>query len=115
VSDLDSFRVGIGESDERKTGFRSLSDARADTTGAHGRHMVTILGGLAEFEREIIRSRTGDGCERAKARGVKFGRKPKVTPHQQAEAVRRREGGEPLTDVAWGYNDHHGTISRHAP
>jgi DNA invertase Pin-like site-specific DNA recombinase len=52
--------------------------------------MLTVLGGLAEFERELMRARTGEGRERAKARGVKMGRKPKLTPHQQREAVRRR-------------------------
>jgi DNA invertase Pin-like site-specific DNA recombinase len=44
--------------------------------------MLTVLGGLAEFERDLIRSRTGEGRERAKARGVKMGRKPKLNPHQ---------------------------------
>ena len=50
-------------------GFRSLNDAWADTTTAHGRLMLTILGGLAEFERELIRARTSEGRARAKARG----------------------------------------------
>ena len=71
-------------------GFRSLSDAWADTTTAHGRLMLAVLGGLAEFERELIKARTGEGRERAKARGVKMGRKPKLTPHQMQEAVKRR-------------------------
>src|ERR1700731_1843138 len=57
-------------------GFRSLGDTWADTTTAHGRLMLTVLGGLAEFERELIRARTGEGRERAKARGVKMGRRP---------------------------------------
>jgi len=73
---------------EKKAGFRSLGDAWADTTTAHGRLMLTVLGGLAEFERDLIRARTGEGRERAKARGVKLGRKPKMTPHQKREAVR---------------------------
>src|SRR5262249_34199576 len=67
---------------ERQAGFRSLKDAWADTTTAHGRLMLTILGGLAEFERELIRARTGDGRARAKARGVRFGRPAALTPHQ---------------------------------
>ena len=50
-------------------GFRSLADAGADTTTAHGRLMLTVLGGLAEFERELIRARTSEGRARAKARG----------------------------------------------
>ena len=63
----------------KKAGFRSLGDAWADTTTSHGRLMLTVLGGLAEFERDLIRARTGEGRERAKARGVKMGRKPKLT------------------------------------
>ena len=59
-------------------GFRSLADAWADKTTAHGRLMLTVLGGLAEFERELIRARTGEGRKRAQARGVKFGRPPKL-------------------------------------
>src|SRR4029453_7928873 len=57
---------------EREAGFRSLKDAWADTTTPHGRLMLTVLGGLAEFERELIRARTRDGRARAKARGVKL-------------------------------------------
>ena len=68
----------------KKAGFRSLGDTWADTTTSHGRLMLTVLGGLAEFERDLIRARTGEGRERAKARGVKMGRKPKLTPHQRA-------------------------------
>ena len=56
--------------------------------------MLTVLGGLAEFERDLIRARTGEGRARAKARGVKMGRKPKLTAHQQREAIRRRDDGE---------------------
>ena len=63
----------LGAIADRKAGFRSLGDTWADTTTAHGRLMLTVLGGLAEFERELIRARTGEGRERAKARGVKMG------------------------------------------
>jgi DNA invertase Pin-like site-specific DNA recombinase len=70
------------------------------------------LGGLAEFERDLIRARTGEGRERAKARGVKMGRKPKLAPHQQREAIKRRERGAPLRDIARSYNVSHPTISR---
>src|ERR1035438_1535771 len=64
-------------------GFRSLNDTWADTTTAHGRLMLTVLGGLAEFERELIRARTGEGRARAVANGVRLGRKPTLTHHQQ--------------------------------
>ena len=97
----------------KKAGFRSLGDAWADTTTPHGRLMLTVLGGLAEFERELIRARTSEGRERAKARGVKMGRPRKLTPHQQREATRRRDrGDETLADIAHSYNVSPATISR---
>src|ERR1700712_3643969 len=96
----------------RKAGFRSLGDTWADTTTSHGRLMLTVLGGLAEFERDLIRPRTGEGRERAKARGVKMGRPPKMTPHQVKEALRRRDAGEPMRDIAKSFNVSHSTISR---
>ena len=63
--------------------------------------MLTVLGGLAEFERDLIRARTGEGREPAKARGVKLGRKPKLTEHQKREAIRRRDvDGEAVREIA---------------
>jgi DNA invertase Pin-like site-specific DNA recombinase len=56
---------------ERGIGFRSLADSWANTTTAHGRLLVTMLAGIAEFERELIRARTGEGTKRAQARGVR--------------------------------------------
>ena len=55
--------------------------------------MLTVLGGLAEFERELIRARTGEGRERAKANGHSLGRPFKLTAHQRSEAIRRRDRG----------------------
>ena len=97
---------------ERKAGFRSLGDTWADTTTAHGRLMLTVLGGLAEFERELIRARTGEGRARAKARGKSLGRPFKLTAHQRQEALARREGGELLSEIARSYNVSGSTISR---
>lgn len=103
----------LGQIADRGAAFRSLSDGWADTTTAHGRLMLTVLGGLAEFERELIRIRTGEGRERAKLRGVKLGRKFKLTAHQRAEALRRRDGGEEsLVEIGRSYNVSHSTISR---
>jgi DNA invertase Pin-like site-specific DNA recombinase len=102
----------LGTIGEKGAGFKSLRDTWADTTTAHGRLMLTVLGGLAEFERELIRTRTGEGRERAKARGVVLGRKPKLTIHQRREAIARREAGEVLTDIARSYAVSHSTISR---
>jgi len=97
---------------ERGAAFRSLADVWADTTTPHGRLMVTVLAGLAEFERSLILARTGDGRARAQARGVRFGRKPKLTAHQIAEAMARRANGEALADIGRSFNVSHSTISR---
>jgi DNA invertase Pin-like site-specific DNA recombinase len=74
--------------------------------------MLTVLGGLAEFERELIRARTDEGRKRAMSRGVRFGRRPKLTPHQIQEARARRAAGEPLVEIGCSYNVSHSTISR---
>ena len=66
----------------------------------------------AEFERELIKARTDEGRKRAQARGVRFGRKLKLTPHQRAEALARKAAGEPLVDIGRSYNVSHSTISR---
>src|SRR5262245_9519950 len=97
---------------KRGAGFKSLHDAWADTTNAHGRLMVTILAGLAEFERELILARTSDGRARAKARGVRFGRPAALTPHQRQEALQRLGNGEAQADVARSYDVSQATISR---
>jgi Resolvase, N terminal domain len=95
--DLLNTLAAIGD---RKAGFRSLADAWADTTTAHGRLMLTVLGGLAEFERDLIRAHTGEGRARAKAAGKSLGRKPKLTPHQKQEAISRRDRGEAVREIA---------------
>jgi DNA invertase Pin-like site-specific DNA recombinase len=92
--------------------FKSLGDGWADTTTPHGRLMLTVLGGLAEFERHTILARTSEGRQRAQQRGVRFGRKPKLTVHQQQEALARRAAGEALVDIARSYAVSHSTISR---
>ena len=90
-----------------------MGDTWADTTTSHGRLMLTVLGGLAQFERDLIRTRTGEGRERAKARGVKMGRPTKLTPHQQKEAIKRRDrGDESLAEIGHSYNVSAATISR---
>ena len=97
---------------DHKAGFCSMGDTWADTTTSHGRLMLTVLGGLAEFERDLIRARTGEGRARAVARGVRMGRKPKMTPQQRKEALKRRDAGEPMRDIAKSFNVSHSTISR---
>jgi DNA invertase Pin-like site-specific DNA recombinase len=84
--------------------FKSLKDPWADTTTPHGELMVTILAGLATFERHLIKARTDEGRTRAKARGVRFGRPPKLTPFQRQEALQRLANGESQADLARAYN-----------
>ena len=92
--------------------FLSLGERWADTTTAAGRLMLTILGGLAEFERELIKARTAEGRERAKGRGVRMGRKHKLTPHQQDEVRRRKAEGMSVRELGRSYNVSPNTISR---
>ena len=100
---------------KRGAGFRSIRDAWADTTTPHGRLMLTVLGGLAEFERELIRSRTGDGRKRAQVRGVRFGRPPKLDHHQRQEALQRIAKGETYADIAKTFRVDATTIGRLDP
>jgi DNA invertase Pin-like site-specific DNA recombinase len=102
----------LDELAKRGAGFKSLKDTWADTTTPHGKLMLAVLGGLAKFERELIRARTGEGRKRAKERGVRFGRPRKLTPHQRQEAIQRLAAGETQTDVARTYNVDATTIGR---
>jgi DNA invertase Pin-like site-specific DNA recombinase len=92
--------------------FRSLGDAWADTTTPHGRLLLTVLGGLAEFERHLIRQRTMEGRARARARGVKFGRPSKLSGEQRRQALARRNAGESESAVAASYRVSRSTIAR---
>jgi DNA invertase Pin-like site-specific DNA recombinase len=92
--------------------FRSLGDPLWDTGSSQGRLLSTMLAAIAEFERELIRERTGEGRKRAQAAGVRFGRKPKLSDFQRAEAIRRRAAGETLASIAKSYAVDISMISR---
>jgi DNA invertase Pin-like site-specific DNA recombinase len=98
--------------DKAGAAFRSLGDPMWDTTTPQGKLLRTILAGVAEFERDVIRERTSEGRKRAMSNGVKFGRKPKLEAFQRAEAMRRRAAGETLADIAKSYAVDISTISR---
>ena len=100
---------------DHKAQFRSLAEPWADTATATGRLMIAVLGGLADVERDLIRTRTAEGRQRAQARGVRLGRKPKLTSQQRHEALARRAAGETLMDIARSYNISFATISRLKP
>jgi DNA invertase Pin-like site-specific DNA recombinase len=110
-STLDLLRI-IDRIEKEGAGFKSLGDPWADTTSPHGKLMLTILGGIAEFERSLILQRTNEGRARAMADGVRFGRKPKLTKHQAREALKRVAKGESLRQIALSYAVDHSTISR---
>jgi DNA invertase Pin-like site-specific DNA recombinase len=92
--------------------FRSLAEPWADTATSTGRLMIAVLGGLADVERDLIRTRTAEGRSRAKARGQHIVRPLKLTPQQAAEARRRRAEGATLKELAKSYNVGIATISR---
>ena len=92
--------------------FRSLAEPWADTGTSTGRLMLAVLGGLADVERDLIRTRTAEGRGRAKARGQHMGRPPKLTPQQRQEARQRRAEGATLSELARGYAVSESTISR---
>src|SRR4029077_17616136 len=80
--------------------FRSLGDPLWDTSSSQGRLLSTLLAAIADFERDLIRERTGEGRKRAMSKGVRFGRKRKLSDYQRAEAVKRRTAGETLAAIA---------------
>jgi DNA invertase Pin-like site-specific DNA recombinase len=92
--------------------FRSLGDPLWDTSSSQGRLLSTLLAAIADFERDLIRERTGEGRKRAMANGVKFGRKHKLSDYQRAEAIKRRDAGETLTAIAKSYGVAISMISR---
>jgi DNA invertase Pin-like site-specific DNA recombinase len=92
--------------------FRSIAEPWADTSTSTGRLMIAVLGGLADVERDLIRTRTAEGRTRAKARGAHMGRPRKLTGAQQQEARQRLADGDLLADLARTYNVSVPTISR---
>jgi DNA invertase Pin-like site-specific DNA recombinase len=92
--------------------FKSLAEPWADTTTPAGRFMLTVIGGLAEFERHLIRERTNEGRQRARRAGVKFGPRYKLTAHQRQEVLARKAAGESLRAIGRSYNVSPNTISR---
>jgi DNA invertase Pin-like site-specific DNA recombinase len=97
---------------DAKAQFRSLAEPWADTGTSTGRLMLAVLGGLADVERDLIRTRTAEGRNRAKAQGKQMGRPPALSTAQQKEAARRRSEGATLDELARSYAVGISTIRR---
>jgi DNA invertase Pin-like site-specific DNA recombinase len=98
--------------DEAACGFVSLGESWCDTTSAVGRLMLTIMGGIAEFERTLIRARCEDGIARARAKGTKFGRRVKLSAEQRKMAAERYASGESQAELAKVYKVSEATMWR---
>jgi len=105
----------LAEVIERQAEFKSLCDTWADTTTPHGRLMLTVLGGLAEFERELIKARTSEGRKRAQERGVKFGPKFKLSSAQRNFVAQQRALGESVRQLAGILGVSKATVARVPP
>jgi len=92
--------------------FLSLAEPWANTSTPVGRLMLTVLGGIAEFQKDLIALRTSEGRARARQSGIKFGPKFKLNPHQIEEIRKRREAGESCRFLARSYGVSPNTISR---
>src|SRR3954451_21458164 len=110
-STFDLFR-SVKQIVDAKAQFRSLAEPWADTGTSTGRVMIAVLGGLADVERDLIRTRTAEGRSRAKAQGKHMGRPPSLTPAQQKEAIRRRAQGATLNELARSYDRSISTMRR---
>jgi DNA invertase Pin-like site-specific DNA recombinase len=98
--------------DKAGVAFRSIGDPWCDTGSPTGKLMLAVIGGLAEYERSLIVSRTSEGRARAMAAGVKFGRPRALSGFQQQEALKRRQAGEALALIAQSYRVSAKTIAR---
>jgi DNA invertase Pin-like site-specific DNA recombinase len=102
----------LHELTEQSCGLTSLHETWCNTSTPVGRLMITIMGGIAEFERGLIHARTEEGIERAKAKGTKFGRKPKLTPEQVRKAADLYANGKSQPELALMYDVSEATIWR---
>lgn len=100
----------IAESiNEKNAGLQSLDEPWADTTTPAGKMIMTVFGGITEFERSLILTRTQEGCEAAQARGIAFGRPPKLRPDQKDVARDLVKDGQSIAAVARTFNVHPAT------
>lgn len=110
-STFDLFGI-IKEITQKGAQFCSIAEPWADTATSTGHLMLAVLGGLADVERDLIRTRTAEGRLSAIRLGVKMGRPAVVTQKQRHEIVHRRQNGETLKAIAQNYGISPGTVSR---
>ncbi len=97
---------------EKGCGFVSLGESWCDTTTDVGRLVMTIMGGIAEFERSLIRKRCEEGIQRAKRKGTKFGRPSALDPSQRRRIAERYTAGETMAELARDYEGGEATVWR---
>jgi DNA invertase Pin-like site-specific DNA recombinase len=102
----------VGQLQELGCGFVSLGEAWCDTTTDVGKLMLAVMGGIAEFERSLIRKRCDEGIARAKAKGTLFGRTPKLDAGQKRKIAERYSNGETMAELAIEYEVSEPTIWR---
>lgn len=110
-STFDLFAI-VKEITQKGAQFCSIDEPWADTTTSTGRLMLAVLGGLADVERDLIRTRTAEGRVRAVRLGVKMGRPATITKSQRQEILYKRQNGETLKNIAQYYGISPGTVSR---
>jgi len=105
--------LGITEQIVRaQAGLRSIAEPWADSTSPAGKMILTFFAGIAEFERSLIAERTRSGRVHAKSKGVRFGRKPKLTADQVTHAKELQEAGKSIRAIAAILGVHHSTVYR---
>jgi DNA invertase Pin-like site-specific DNA recombinase len=111
-SALDLLHIVRTEIGDRGAGFISLGDSWCDTTNEMGRFMLTVMSGIAELERDLIRKRCAAGIERAKAKGTRFGRPLTLDAGQRKVIAERYASGETIAKLARDYDVGGATIWR---
>lgn len=97
---------------DKKVQFYSLAEPCTDTSTSTGRLMLAVLGGLADVERDLIRTRTSEGRARAIAQGKKMGRPRRITDIQRLEIIQKRKEGETLEKISKTFGIASATVSR---
>jgi len=102
----------VEEFRSRSVALKSVQEPWADTTSPVGKFIITVMAGIAKFERDLIRQRSRDGLEAAKKRGVKFGRPRKLSQTQSLLVVEAFKNGICVRQLAESFSVSRDTIYR---